>query len=153
MRCEIWDFGRIANSGNSAKRMYYPQTYHHIQEIQKYNIQDYRPRYVIFPLSSPVTSSSHPPPSLPLFSTSMNVLTIRKTEWNNSKRQSAKFVKSSACASSADTPSLRLMRVRRECCRRMIRLVREVGMVRWLVRDLLGSRWILGVGDRNLRVA
>lgn len=27
------------------KRMYYPQTYHHIQEIQKYNIQDYRPRY------------------------------------------------------------------------------------------------------------
>lgn len=34
------------NSGvsHSAKRMYYPQTYHHIQEIQKYNIQDYRPR-------------------------------------------------------------------------------------------------------------
>lgn len=29
-----------------AKRMYWPQTYHHIQEIQKYNIQDYRPRYV-----------------------------------------------------------------------------------------------------------
>ncbi|KAL6910622.1 phospholipid-translocating P-type ATPase [Trichoderma evansii] len=27
-----------------AKRMYFPQTYHHIQEIQKYNIQDYRPR-------------------------------------------------------------------------------------------------------------
>ncbi|KAI5863163.1 phospholipid-translocating P-type ATPase [Durotheca rogersii] len=27
-----------------SKRMYYPQTYHHIQEIQKYNIQDYRPR-------------------------------------------------------------------------------------------------------------
>ncbi|KAI8958957.1 phospholipid-translocating P-type ATPase [Daldinia sp. FL1419] len=27
-----------------ARRMYYPQTYHHIQEIQKYNIQDYRPR-------------------------------------------------------------------------------------------------------------
>lgn len=30
-----------------AKRMYFPQTYHHIQEIQKYNIQDYRPRYVL----------------------------------------------------------------------------------------------------------
>jgi phospholipid-transporting ATPase len=28
------------------KRMYRPQVYHHIQEIQKYNIQDYRPRYV-----------------------------------------------------------------------------------------------------------
>ncbi|KUI59826.1 putative phospholipid-transporting ATPase DRS2 [Cytospora mali] len=26
------------------KRMYRPQNYHHIQEIQKYNIQDYRPR-------------------------------------------------------------------------------------------------------------
>lgn len=30
-----------------AKRMYYPQSYHHVQEIQKYNIQDYRPRYVL----------------------------------------------------------------------------------------------------------
>ena len=30
-----------------AKRMYFPKTYHHIQEIQKYNIQDYRPRYVL----------------------------------------------------------------------------------------------------------
>lgn len=28
-----------------AKRMYRPEAYHHIQEIQKYNIQDYRPRY------------------------------------------------------------------------------------------------------------
>ncbi|KAF2015461.1 phospholipid-transporting ATPase-like protein [Aaosphaeria arxii CBS 175.79] len=28
------------------KRMYRPQSYHHVQEIQKYNIQDYRPRYV-----------------------------------------------------------------------------------------------------------
>lgn len=27
-----------------AKRMYLPQPYHHVQEIQKYNIQDYRPR-------------------------------------------------------------------------------------------------------------
>lgn len=35
---------------NSAKRMYKPQTYHHIQEIQKYNIQDYRPRYVYISL-------------------------------------------------------------------------------------------------------
>jgi phospholipid-transporting ATPase len=26
------------------KRMYYPQSYHHVQEIQKYNVQDYRPR-------------------------------------------------------------------------------------------------------------
>ena len=27
-----------------SKRMYFPQTYHHVQEIQKYNVQDYRPR-------------------------------------------------------------------------------------------------------------
>ncbi|CAI7624889.1 unnamed protein product [Penicillium pancosmium] len=27
-----------------AKRMYYPQQYHHVQEIQKFNVQDYRPR-------------------------------------------------------------------------------------------------------------
>ena len=26
------------------KRMYYPHSYHHIQEIQKYNVADYRPR-------------------------------------------------------------------------------------------------------------
>ncbi|CCU81255.1 plasma membrane calcium-transporting ATPase 1 [Blumeria hordei DH14] len=32
----------------SAKRMYFPESYHHIQEIQKYNIQDYRPRYDIY---------------------------------------------------------------------------------------------------------
>lgn len=39
MLCLMRDF-----SWKYAKRMYYPQTYHHIQEIQKYNIQDYRPR-------------------------------------------------------------------------------------------------------------
>lgn len=35
-----------------AKRMYRPQNYHHIQEIQKYNIQDYRPRYALPLLSA-----------------------------------------------------------------------------------------------------
>jgi phospholipid-transporting ATPase len=28
----------------SVKRMYMPRTYHYIQEIQKFNIPDYRPR-------------------------------------------------------------------------------------------------------------
>ncbi|TGZ80945.1 putative phospholipid-transporting ATPase [Ascodesmis nigricans] len=37
--CLIRDF-----AWKYSKRMYSPQTYHHIQEIQKYNIQDYRPR-------------------------------------------------------------------------------------------------------------
>ncbi|KAI9801089.1 MAG: hypothetical protein M1833_002957 [Piccolia ochrophora] len=37
--CLLRDF-----SWKYIKRMYRPQSYHHIQEIQKYNIQDYRPR-------------------------------------------------------------------------------------------------------------
>ncbi|KAK6341263.1 hypothetical protein TWF696_008347 [Orbilia brochopaga] len=37
--CLIRDF-----SWKYAKRMYFPQNYHYVQEIQKYNIQDYRPR-------------------------------------------------------------------------------------------------------------
>ncbi|KAF2790018.1 phospholipid-translocating P-type ATPase [Melanomma pulvis-pyrius CBS 109.77] len=37
--CLIRDF-----AWKYAKRMYWPQSYHHVQEIQKYNIQDYRPR-------------------------------------------------------------------------------------------------------------
>jgi len=39
--CLIRDF-----AWKYAKRMYRPQSYHHVQEIQKFNIQDYRPRYV-----------------------------------------------------------------------------------------------------------
>ncbi|KAK0646441.1 hypothetical protein B0T16DRAFT_413448 [Cercophora newfieldiana] len=30
-----------------SKRLWRPEAYHHVQEIQKYNIQDYRPRYVL----------------------------------------------------------------------------------------------------------
>jgi len=37
--CLIRDF-----AWKYAKRMYFPQQYHHGQEIQKYNVQDYRPR-------------------------------------------------------------------------------------------------------------
>lgn len=32
-----------------SKRLWKPEAYHHVQEIQKYNIQDYRPRYVLPP--------------------------------------------------------------------------------------------------------
>ena len=39
------------------KRMYRPQTYHHIQEIQKYNIQDYRPRWVF--THAPIETDTH----------------------------------------------------------------------------------------------
>lgn len=54
--CLIRDF-----AWKYAKRMYYPQTYHHVQEIQKYNIQDYRPRYVYCDIqfSFPVSYAPH----------------------------------------------------------------------------------------------
>ncbi|KAF2875324.1 hypothetical protein BDV95DRAFT_486194 [Massariosphaeria phaeospora] len=39
MLCLVRDF-----AWKYYKRMYRPQSYHHVQEIQKYNIQDYRPR-------------------------------------------------------------------------------------------------------------
>jgi phospholipid-transporting ATPase len=38
----------------SAKRFWWPQAYHHVQEIQKYNIQDYRPRYVFSLACTPI---------------------------------------------------------------------------------------------------
>ncbi len=45
--CLIRDF-----AWKYSKRMWWPEVYHHVQEIQKYNIQDYRPRYVP-PFSTP----------------------------------------------------------------------------------------------------
>lgn len=39
MFCLLRDF-----TWKYAKRMYFPDSYHHIQEIQKYNVADYRPR-------------------------------------------------------------------------------------------------------------
>lgn len=101
-----------------AKRMYYPQAYHHVQEIQKYNIQDYRPRYVPF---SPTLIS-------------ILLLTL-PTEWSNSKKPSAKCVKYSVCGNNVDMPFRRQMRVKREFCKRMIRRGREDGMERWRVVD------------------
>jgi phospholipid-transporting ATPase len=56
--CLIRDF-----AWKYAKRMYYPQAYHHVQEIQKYNIQDYRPRYVFFSLFPFLPSSPFAFPS------------------------------------------------------------------------------------------
>lgn len=58
-----------------AKRMYYPQTYHHIQEIQKYNIQDYRPRYAL---------TSH------AFYHRVLYWLTNETGWSNSRRRSGR---------------------------------------------------------------
>ena len=61
------------------KRMYYPQTYHHIQEIQKYNIQDYRPRYAPPPPFSSFPTP-FPPPHLYLFLFPALLLVIMDTD-------------------------------------------------------------------------
>jgi phospholipid-transporting ATPase len=103
--------------------MYKPQAYHHVQEIQKYNIQDYRPRYF--------HSFSF------LHNTFANT---RLAEWNSSKRQSEKCVKCNACANNAATPSRRQMSLRQECYKHMIPRKIVVGMVRWLVQDRLVGR-------------
>jgi phospholipid-transporting ATPase len=104
--------------------MYYPQTYHHIQEIQKYNIQDYRPRYVTPPKTLFAPFPSPYPP------TSTNYV----IGWNNSKKPSAKYVKCNECASSADMPSRKQTRVKRGFCRHMIQQEKEEDMERWRVR-------------------
>src|SRR3954468_20255815 len=92
---------------NSAKRMYYPQTYHHIQEIQKYNIQDYRPRYVIL----------HIPFLAHLLTT--------VTGWSNSKKQSEKSDKSNVCANNAATPFPKPTNPKQECSKPTIRREKE----------------------------
>jgi len=91
-----------------AKRMYWPRTYHHIQEIQKYNIQDYRPRYVVLL------------PFLKLRCRAKNKkLTARPhLAWNNSKRPFAKSAKSSVCVSKEATPSHKPKRARQGSSRR-----------------------------------
>lgn len=109
-----------------AKRMYRPQTYHHIQEIQKYNIQDYRPRYVL--------ASNHTKPT-PGFILELYALLMPCTVWNNSKKRSARFAKSSECANKEATPSRRLTSLRLVCSRRMTRRRTEEGMERWPLRD------------------
>ena len=96
--------------------MYFPQSYHHVQEIQKYNIQDYRPRYVPF-------ASFH----------SSSVLTTI-LGWSNFRKQFAKSDKSSACASNAATLSRRRTRVKHAFYKRTTQRGKEEDMERWRVR-------------------
>jgi magnesium-transporting ATPase (P-type) len=97
-----------------AKRMYRPQTYHHIQEIQKYNIQDYRPRYVALPVTSSVASC---------------LLTIF-IEWSNSRRLLERCARCRECASSVDMHSRKQTRVRRALSTHMIPREAVAGMER-----------------------
>jgi hypothetical protein len=104
------------------KRMYYPQTYHHIQEIQKYNIQDYRPRYVLL---------SPSPPHLVFYYS----LLTSSSAWNSSRKPSARSARCSACASSAATRSRRPTSRRRESYRRTTPRSTGDGTARWRARD------------------
>ena len=110
-----------------AKRMYFPQSYHHVQEIQKYNIQDYRPRYVL-----PPNTLYHP--------FSIARLTDVCVGWNNSKRPSEKCGRCNGCESSAGTLSRKRTSRRHVCCRLTIPRENVGGMVRWLV---VGGRSLL----------
>lgn len=101
-----------------AKRMYYPQAYHHVQEIQKYNIQDYRPRSVLLTQFTDEAEDADQP-----------------TGWSNSRKLSAKSGRSSACGNSAATHSRRPTNRRRGCCRHTIPRGNEAGMVKWHLRD------------------
>jgi phospholipid-transporting ATPase len=101
-----------------AKRMYYPQAYHHVQEIQKYNIQDYRPRYVLSVIDRTMASLTLPP-----------------TVWNNSRKPSARSDRSSACANSAAMPFRRPTSRKPGCCKRMIPRGREADMEKWRAVD------------------
>lgn len=99
------------------KRMYKPQTYHHIQEIQKYNIQDYRPRYVWIGINV----------------TQWKLMTC--LEWNNSKKLFEKSDRYNACASNEDTLSRRPTRVKRVCSKHTTRRNIVDAMEKWKAQD------------------
>jgi len=107
--------------------MYFPQSYHHVQEIQKYNIQDYRPRYV--PFAS--------------FHRSSMLTTI--LGWSNFRKQFAKSDKSSACASNAATLFRRRTRVKHAFYKRTTQRGKEEDMERWRVRGRIDNLWIFAV--------
>ena len=109
--CLIRDF-----AWKYAKRMYFPQSYHHVQEIQKYNIQDYRPRYVS-----------------PPFLCYCLVMLMYTTGWSSSRRPFGKCARCSACANSAGTLSRRQTRVRLVCYRLMTLHESADDMVKWPV--------------------
>lgn len=115
-----------------SKRLWRPEAYHHVQEIQKYNIQDYRPRYVSFPFFFYL----RPCDSLSLATANKIWFT---TAWNSSKRRSARSGRSSACASSAATPSPRPTSRRPGCCRPTTRRSTAGGTARWRARGRIES--------------
>jgi hypothetical protein len=124
--------------------MYFPQTYHHVQEIQKYNIQDYRPRYVtkilIIYLRSCTTKTT---PYQHHFIEVGAVTDILSAEWNNSKRQSAKCGRSSACGNKEVTHSRKQTNRKRAYSKRTILRGPEDAMEKWQARDLVMVQLLL----------
>jgi hypothetical protein len=116
--------------GLSSKRMYYPQSYHHIQEIQKYNIQDYRPRYV---------SAFY----------TFGPLLIVFLGWSSSRKPSGKYVKYNACANNVDMLFRRPTNHKRGYCKLMIPLESVVDMEKWQVQGQLGDDETRWERDRN----
>ena len=110
--CLIRDF-----AWKYAKRMYFPQSYHHVQEIQKYNIQDYRPRYVF-----------------PNFYICSPRFTDFATVWSNSKKPSEKSDKCSVCANSVGMRFHKQTNHKLGCYKPMIPHSKEGGSERWRVR-------------------
>lgn len=119
-----------------AKRMFWPESYHHVQEIQKYNIQDYRPRYVFLPGGTSELGSR---------SWYGMITDYCVIGWNNSKRLYGRSGRCRGCGSSAGTRFRKLMRVRRGFCRLMILLRREGGMgrCRLVGGGEVGGRWMM----------
>ena len=89
-----------------------PLSYHIAQELQKYNIPDYRPRqeqYVYFRLSFPVSINAH-------------VV--------GSKRPSRRFVRSNECGAIVDLRSVRrkaVVKIRHDLSEHMIHRKRGLG--------------------------
>ena len=107
-------------SNVSARRMYYPKQYHYVQEIQKFNVADYRPRYFL-PLPPSPCNMTYPLRYLiglllynlfPVLHALLPWLLDLISGWSNSKKQFAKSVKYKECENNAATPSLKATKVK-----------------------------------------
>lgn len=114
-----------------AKRMYLSKPYHHIQELQKYNIQDYRPRYVPSYFAKKASQREmHSKFTMVKYST----LTCL-SEWSNFRKQFGKSDKCSECESSVATLSRRPTKARHVCFKHTTRRNTEVVTERWRAQE------------------
>src|SRR5579862_5102613 len=107
-------------SNISARRMYYPKQYHYVQEIQKFNVADYRPRYSLqlLPSLRYITCPLVYLIELLLYNLFLVLHALLPklhdliSGWSNSKKQFAKSVKYKECENNAATPSLKATKVK-----------------------------------------